>query len=189
MLFDIGIGIIIGVLFHSTSDVFTLSTFVSVGILFSLLPDIDFPIHFLRGGTFENEYKHRNLLHVPLLLWPIGSAVVYLINPILVPMFLVGTLIHFMHDSVGIGWGVRWFYPFSKTHYAFLYRVRTGTFTEIPKQLVYAWTPEQVDEYAEVYHDEDWIRNIYFKWHPYAIAEAAVFVVAILYLINYTTSG
>lgn len=189
MLFDIGIGIIIGIFFDSFSDAYSLGGFVSLGIFFSLLPDIDFPIHFMRGGTFEDEYKHRNLLHVPLLIWPIGTIVLMLISPILAPMFLIGTLMHFLHDSVGIGWGIRWLYPFSRTHYAFLYRVRTGTFTEIPKQLVYAWTPEEVDEYSELYHDEDWIRNIYFKWHPYAIGEAAVFVIAILYLISYSASG
>ncbi len=189
MLFDIGIGVIIGIFFHSASGVFALSSFVLLGILFSLFPDIDFLIHFLRGGTFKEEYKHRNLLHVPLLLWPIGSTVIYFINPILVPMFLVGTLVHFLHDSIGIGWGVRWLYPFSKTHYAFIYRVRTGTFIKMPKKLLYTWTPDQVDEYAEIYHDEDWLRNIYFKWHPYALVEMTVFVVAIAYLISYSFSG
>ncbi len=187
MLFDIGIGILLGIIFDASSNVYTLAGFVMFGIFFALLPDLDFPIHFLRGGSFDDEYKHRNLLHVPLLLWPIGSVIVYFINPILIPMFLLGTAIHFLHDSVGIGWGVRWLYPFSKTHYAFLYRVRTGTFKDIPRQLVYAWTPAEVDEYAELYHDEDWIRNIYYKWHPYAIGEAAVFIVAVIALINYSS--
>jgi hypothetical protein len=187
MFLDIGVGILIGILFDSLSDVYSLTTFVLWGMAFALSPDLDFIIHFLKGGKYEDEYKHRNLLHNPLIFWSVGSLIMAFIEPILVPMFLLGSLSHFIHDSIGIGFGVRWLFPFSRIHYAFLYRVRTGTFEDMPKQLVYKWDDMQVKDYAEKYHDYDWFRNIYLKWHPFAIVEFAVFIVSLVTLYFYAT--
>jgi hypothetical protein len=33
--------------------------------------------------------------------------------------------------------------------------------------------------------DKDWVKNIYYKWHPYAQVEFAVFIISLLALVLY----
>jgi hypothetical protein len=95
-------------------------------------------------------------------------------------------LCHFVHDGIGIGWGVQWFYPIKENHYMFFYRYHAPSKPPIPFQYMYSWKPEEVDALAEKHGDPDWIKNIYFKWHPYAIAELLGLLIALAILYRYT---
>src|SRR6185436_6524853 len=111
MLLDIGVGILAALWFGEP---------VWLGILFALLPDIDAVINFARFRSTRFAYRHRDLLHLPIIYVLIAFAV-YFFNPPVAALFLICTLLHFVHDSIGIGWGVQWLWPFCTDHFSFLY--------------------------------------------------------------------
>lgn len=159
MFLDIGVGILLAML---TSKLFSLSlTFplIFLGVAFTLLPDIDFLIEYANhksvGGKEIRE--HRELMHCPLtytlnffLPWIIwGNAGLFL--------FLSATFAHFVHDSVGIGWGIKWLFPFSKKNYK-LFSGKNGSFS---RRLIVSWKPDELKAVVGEYGDPNWIRNCY----------------------------
>lgn len=186
MLLDIGVGILTGIGFDAVSEAHALSTFVLVGILGSLSPDFDFIYHILRGGTTKNDHRHREVLHNPIFLL-IGWVVIYAVSsPELAWLFFITASLHFLHDSIGIGWGVQWLWPIRTDHYTFFYRVHTANKPKPPKRMIYIWPNQSLDELHVKYGDADWFKNTYLKAHPYAIFEAVVFALAIAVLVAYT---
>ncbi|MBI2010741.1 MAG: metal-dependent hydrolase [Candidatus Colwellbacteria bacterium] len=182
MLLDIGVGILLSIF---TSNLFGLSltgSFLISGIIFSLFADIDYIFHLIKGGDSKNAYKHRYLLHYPLLYIPAGIFVISFSNPDLAILFGFCSFAHFLHDSIGIGWGIQWLYPFKKDHYMFLYRYTPPHKERLPWQIIYIWRHDDIDALARKYGDEDWIRNIYWRWHPYAIIEFLTFIIALIVL-------
>lgn len=179
MLLDIGAGIIWGILFDSLSDAHSLGVFVWFGIFSALSPDMDFLYHLATGGTMRDDHRHREVFHKPLFL-AIGWLVVALVaTPTLAWLFVVGALGHFVHDSIGIGWGVQWLAPFNNDHFTFLYRVHTADKPAPPKRRLYVWPNAEIDDLNKRYGDEDWFKNTYLRWHPFAIVELAVLVAAL----------
>jgi membrane-bound metal-dependent hydrolase YbcI (DUF457 family) len=177
MLLDIGVGILSSIALSRFFGISLSVAFISAGILFALLPDIDFLASFKKSMGAKG-HEHRDILHYPLLFTPIGTIILSFFNYQLAILFALTTFLHFVHDSIGIGWGVQWLYPFSRNHYAFLYQY------DSPQKLVYVWTPEEVKKLSDEYGDPDWVKNIYFKFHPYAIVELLVFILAIIVLIK-----
>ncbi|MFH2013659.1 MAG: hypothetical protein ABIJ17_01680, partial [Patescibacteria group bacterium] len=100
---DIGIGIFSAIiaskLFQTKITLFT----VIIGIVFALLPDMDFLIEWIKRkrmpGKFSHE--HRNLFHLPFLYVPIGSFIVFWFGWIYLFLFVFNSLLHFLHDSFG----------------------------------------------------------------------------------------
>lgn len=182
MLLDIGLGILWGIIFDSLSDAHSLATFVGFGIFAALSPDLDFIYHLLTGGTSHNDHRHREVLHQPLFV-VIGLAVFSLwLSSTLGWLFVVGALGHFLHDSIGIGWGVQWLKPLRTDHYTFLYRVHTADKPKPPRRLIYIWPNQDLDNLNKRYGDPDWFRHTYLKWHPFAVFELVLFVSVLLVL-------
>jgi membrane-bound metal-dependent hydrolase YbcI (DUF457 family) len=175
MLLDIGVGILSSIALSRFFNISLTPFFLTAGIVFTLLPDIDFLIS--PGKSIGRKgHEHRSILHYPLLFIPIGTIILFFFNYELAILFAVTTLLHFMHDSIGIGWGIPWLYPFSRNHYAFLYQY------DSPQKFIYIWTPREVEKNANDHGDPDWIKNIYFKLHPYAIIEFLIFILAVILL-------
>lgn len=185
MLLDIGIGIIWGILFDSFSDAHSLGTFVWFGIFSALSPDMDFIYHLLSGGTMKDDHRHREVFHKPYFLLAGWLVVALIASPVLAWLFVVGALGHFIHDSIGIGWGVQWLAPFKSDHYTFLYRVHTADKPAPPKKRLYVWPNSDIDKLNAQYGDENWFKNTYLKWHPFATFEFVVFILALLALYWY----
>jgi len=185
MLLDFGLGIISSIMVSRIFDIPLSWWFVLLGIGFAIIVDLDFLVYQIKNGDPKFAYKHRNLLHLPLLYIPIGFVAISFFSLQVTVLFALSSLFHFIHDSVGIGWGVQWLYPFKTTHYAFLYRYHAPSKPTVPFQWLYSWKHEEVEALAEQHGDPDWIKNIYFKWHPYAIAELIGFLIAlaVLYLV------
>ncbi|OGZ63218.1 MAG: hypothetical protein A3C58_01535 [Candidatus Staskawiczbacteria bacterium RIFCSPHIGHO2_02_FULL_34_10] len=184
MFLDVGLGII-AVLLVSTLHSATISwAFVGVGIIFALLPDLDFVVPCILKRSFKNEFlHHRERLHYPLLYIPIGALMLYFFSVSLAELFTIASLTHFIHDSIGVGWGVQWLYPFTKDHYSLFYIYKPSfRKKKFPQKLFYIWKNDEIEKLDTEFGDPNWIRNIYFKWHPYAIIEMVVFVVAIIAL-------
>lgn len=182
MLLDIGVGILLGLAFDSASAAHSLQTFVSFGIFSALSPDLDFIYHLLRGGNAHNDQRHREVLHKPYFLVVGWLLIAMLGSTSLAWLFVTGALSHFIHDSIGIGWGVQWLSPFRSDHFTFFYRVHTADKPKPPKRLVYVWRNSQIDELNREYGDEHWFANTYIKWHPFAVIELVFFIAAIVVL-------
>ncbi len=182
MLLDIGAGILASI-FVSRFFGFNLAApFVIGGVVFSLLMDADYVFHLARGGNSKDAHKHRDLLHLPFLYIPIGVLLISPYSRAWAVLFGICSFIHFLHDSVGLGWGIQWLYPLRKDHYTFFYRYQPPGKEKLPRRKFYIWRHEDIDVLAKKYGDEDWVKNIYLRWHPYAVIEFLVFLFSLLVL-------
>ncbi len=183
MFLDIGVGILLAVgmsWYFQTGLTFFM---IFAGIVFALLPDIDFIVEFAKWGSVGGKVirEHREWVHFPLAYIPV-VLLVFLIWGLMWALFLGAVLfLHFLHDSVGIGWGIKWFWPFSKRAYKF-FSERNGNLSW--RHFLVSWDHKELTEVAAERGDPDWIRNIYLRLHPVSVVESAFFVIAvgILYL-------
>ena len=183
MFLDIGVGILMAFGVGTYYAVPVDRMLIIAGVIFALLPDTDYLIHLMRGNSSRNAHRHRDLLHYPLLLIPAGILVLYPFGAAWSALFGFCALAHFIHDSIGIGWGVQWLWPLGDQHYSFFYLYKPKHRPEkLPRKLLYVWNHAEIDDLNARYGDEEWIRNIYLRWHPYAIVEFVVFLVAIMVL-------
>jgi len=181
MLLDIGNGIIIPILLSKIFGFEVTNSYVIFGIIFSLLPDIDFIFYkIFSKKSGDQDHTHRNILHCPIIYILVGSFIIFIFYPALLSLFIICSVLHFIHDSIGIGWGVQWFAPFNKNYYQFFYTVNKNT----DKSLVYTYKPEELEVLSEKYGDKDWFKNIYLKFHPYSFVEFIVFIISVIVFIT-----
>ena len=184
MLLDIGIGILSSIIVGKFYALTLTPFLVELGIAFALLPDIDFIYSVAKHWRADNEraiIKHRDLVHYPMIYLPIGALIALSFGPQFSLLFLFASLGHFLHDSIGIGWGIPWLWPFTEKNYSFFYRYTTPE-KKFPKKMVYRWERGTIDELIDEYHDEDWLENIYFRFHPFFLTEILFFVAALVIL-------
>lgn len=183
MLLDIGIGIFSAIILAKLFAFPLTVWFVLFGIAFALLPDIDFIYTLLRNGLADERIiaRHRDLVHYPLIYVPIGFLLTLPFGLAWACLFLLGSLGHFIHDSIGLGWGIPWAWPLVNKNYSFLYRY-SAPGKQLPKQLVYCWKRDQLDELIRDYGDKNWLENIYLGFHPFFVTEIVVFLVALFVL-------
>lgn len=183
MLLDIGIGIFSAIIVGRVFSLELTPLLIGLGIAFALLPDIDGVYSFLRNGHKNHKAiaRHRDLIHYPLIYLPAGALAALPFGPEWSVLFLIASLGHFLHDSIGIGWGIPWLWPLTNKNYAFLYRY-TPPEKRLPKRVIYAWERERLDELIEEYGDPNWFRNIYLQLHPFFLAEI-LFLVAALFIL------
>ncbi|TAK96310.1 metal-dependent hydrolase [Patescibacteria group bacterium] len=184
MFLDIGVGILSAMFVSWHFDIPLTFWLVSAGIMFALLPDIDFVFYFFETDKITG-YKHRNLIHNPLLFVPAGAILIGLLfGEIFAVLFTIASFLHFVNDSFGIGRGVRWLYPFSKNGYAFGYlhsrQLKWGLWKP-----VFIFDEKYIREFDEIHGDRDWIKNIYFQPHIFSIFEYVIFIVSIIGLYFY----
>lgn len=184
MPLDIGIGIFSAIIVSKLFSIDLTPTLVAVGIAFALLPDIDGVYAFLRNGHKNHRAisKHRELIHYPLIYLPAGALAALPFDAEWSVLFLIASTGHFLHDSIGIGWGIPWLWPFTNQNYSFLYKYLPRYHQQYPRKLVYAWDRGQMDELIDRYGDPNWFRNIYLRLHPFFVVELLFFVAAVLTL-------
>lgn len=186
MFLDIGVGILLAVYASLLHPDYDLSVLVAVSVFFSLLPDLDFIYYKLdKRKRFEKGYAHRNLFHLPLLYLSFGTLIIWvLFGNVWGMLFLAASLMHFVHDSIAYGRGVKWLYPFLDNGYAFIYlysRVeKNGLWSPI-----FIFNEKSIPKFDDEHGDENWIENIFYKFHPIAIVELAVFLISLIVLITY----
>lgn len=180
MLLDIGVGIILSIVVSKWLGVALAGSFVVGGILFSLLPDIDVVAELLKyrnlGGYTVR--IHREWVHYPFLYPVISVVVYYFLGAVWVALFASGLLWHFLHDSVGPGWGIKWFGPFSKKNYKF-FSEKDGT---VSNRVVVSWTPDELAETLKKHHNPNWFRDIYLSLSFINVIEFIGFVVGLIAL-------
>lgn len=174
MLLDIGVGILAAL---------WLGQPVWLGILFSLLPDFDMLVSLVKYRGNSGVYKHRDLLHLPIIYIAIGTAL-YFYDPRVAALFLICTMLHFVHDSIGLGWGVQWLWPISRDHFSFLYLYQPPGKPALPKKYFYRFPHGEMAKLDAEFGDPNWVHNIYVQLHPFSLVELAVFSVAIAILLS-----
>jgi hypothetical protein len=105
--------------------------------------------------------------------------------------FTLGILAHFVHDSVGIGWGLKWLWPLTTNHYKF-FSQKDGS----PSlNLLQSWTSQEMPKCAQEHGIENWVEKVYLKPFPiriplwlfwFMIAEWGVFFVGLASFVSYT---
>lgn len=183
MLFDIGAGIIFSILVSEFYGLELTAAFIIGGIAFSLLPDIDAIVELWKYknlGGFEIRI-HREWVHYPLLYMPAVPVIYYFFGADWATLFLLGVLLHFIHDSIGLGWGIKWFGPFSRNNYK-LFSEKDGT---LSRRLLVKWTSEEFVETLKKYHNPNWFRDYYLRPSFINIFEFLVFLIAIATLYIY----
>lgn len=185
MFLDIGVGILSAIFVSGYFGLHLNDLLVVGGVFFALGPDMDFIFHFIHNGVSREDYQHRNMIHYPLLYLPIGTFLVYLMGgESWAALFFIASACHFVHDSIAIGWGIKWLYPFSNKNYVFLYH-----YSKVEKRglrkFVFAFDKESLDETVAEHWGDDWLRDIYYRWHPIAVVEFGVFLMSLALLYVY----
>jgi LexA-binding, inner membrane-associated putative hydrolase len=178
MPLDIGIGLILGVLLSSLTAL-NYKLCLVIGIGACLLPDLDYVWKAIQTRRLPHS-EHRDGLHYPLIVVPITGLLGALINPYVGLIIGFGTLLHFIHDSVGIGFGIKWLFPFNKNSYLFLFQIKTPANASMPKQRLYSWNDAERDEMIKKYAYDDWIRYVYFQYNPFGLFEYSFLLLGIV---------
>ncbi|MDP3015176.1 MAG: metal-dependent hydrolase [bacterium] len=181
MFLDIALGILLSIGMSLYFNIELTLLLISMGIVFVLLPDIDFFIELARHGNVGGKVirEHREVTHFPLLYIPLVVLIFFIFGKMWGVFFGLATLFHFVHDSIGLGWGIRWFWPFSKNAYKF-FSEKNGKFS---KRLVVSWRKDELIDTVAKYGDPNWIKNIYLRPSKILIIEFLSFLVAIIILI------
>ncbi len=118
MFGDIGIGILISIFVSKIYLVEITPVLVVWGVISALLPDIDLVVFLF--PTLKNIFgKHRGLTHYPIIYIPIVILLFIFIGRVYTLILALGIFLHLAHDSLWIGSGIQWRWPFSKKSYKF----------------------------------------------------------------------
>lgn len=184
MFLDIAIGVVLGFGAQAVATADVPGGFVAWGIVFALLPDADFLVHralFRRDAMFD--YRHRELLHRPLLYVPLGAALVWWLSGSapLAGLFAIASLWHFLHDSTGVGYGVQWLWPFAPHYIGLWHGGLAWVAGHKPVTFLRAVPRATVDAFVRARHRErqrditapriSWIRTTYGRLSPTSILE------------------
>lgn len=178
MPLDIGVGLFLGIFLNNITAL-NYGLCLALGVVACLLPDLDFiwPLFKIKRAPGS---EHRDGLHYPLLEVPAVGIIGWIIMPEIGQIFALGSLLHFLHDSIGVGFGIKWLYPFKKNSYLFIYHAGLPTNKDMPRKKLHSWNNAERKAVSQKFGDPDWIRNIYFRPHPYGIFEYAVLIAGLV---------
>lgn len=178
MPLDIGVGLMLGVLLSSLTTL-GYGWSLAIGVSATLMPDLDYIWKAIRTKKLPNS-EHRDGLHYPLIIVPLAGIIGLVINPHVGLILALGTLIHFVHDSVGIGFGVKWLFPFKQNSYLFLFQIKTPKNKNMPKQRLYSWSDKERSEMIRKYAYPNWITYVYLHPNVYGLFEYSIFAIGVV---------
>lgn len=183
MFLDIGVGIFLSILISWFFQIDLTFVLIFVSVIFVLFPDLDFLVEFIKHGSVGGKVirEHRELIHFPFLYIFIVIFILIVLGVMWAMLFSFALLAHFLHDSIGIGWGIKWFWPFSKKSYKF-FSEKDGKFSS---RLVVSWSEEELKEVVNKYGDPNWIKNIYLSLSLISVVEFIFFLISIFALYFY----
>ena len=160
MFLDLKLGIVwallVGFVFGEPITIF----WIFMGVCFALLPDIDFWIEFAQRGTVGGKTlgAHRTLLHNPLTYIPLTLFIGSVFGPAWMTLFGLGVFGHFVHDSMGMGWGIRWLWPLSLNWHKF-FSDREGNIRYGFKHFFVSWTPTEMTQVITAKGNDNWLKE------------------------------
>ncbi len=185
MPFDIGIGIIVAICLGQALGIEVTPLFIMVSVAFSLGPDIIDGLPNIRKMLGGHAHEHREGAHYPLVLIPVVFLLALLLPWGIAGAFILTLLviIHFVHDMIGVGWGIQVFRPFSKKYLKlFTPDYREG---DTKRKLFAWWTKTEMKEVARKYGREDWILWYYARTHPGGYIEWIVLIIGVWMLVDF----
>jgi hypothetical protein len=183
MPLDIGVGILLSI---GIAEYFSLPLtpfLLALGIFAALLPDIDI------ASLLWGRWRHRVATHFPLTYVPIAALVFLIAGPSYGTLFSLGVLSHFIHDTIGIGWGIAWGWPFSRRKFL-LY---PGSRREPIMGRFASWLPEEqsaieaeIEERYPYRGSGSWVVDYYLRPSLVAFIEYGALAAALATLTWYT---
>lgn len=181
MPLDVGVGIFGAMLFSRIMAIPLTLPIVFAGIIFVLLPDVDFAIYFWRTKKIDElAHEHRDILHKPIPYIVVGFLLAAIWSVPVALFFAALAILHFLHDSISeqSGWGIAWLYPFSKKYYKFF----SGTDGKWSRRFIVSWTLSEQREAAKKFGDRHWVKTYIFS--PDFFIELLVFIAAMSLLLK-----
>jgi len=185
VLLDIGAGILLAIWVSWFWQINLSLGLVLAGIVFALLPDADFFVELAKRGRVGGKIigAHRELTHFPITYVPIVAIIYVLFGEQTATLFSLAVVFHLLHDGIGIGWGIKYLWPFSKKTYKF-FSEKDG---KISSRLVVSWEDEELKKTVARYGDPNWIKNIYLRPSFVSIIELLGFIASLAVLYFYLT--
>lgn len=157
------------------------------GVLFALLPDIDFWLEYAKRGTVGGKVidLHRTLLHSPVTYIPLILFVGSYFGTEWMTLLAFGVFGHFIHDSMGMGYGIRWLWPFSTNWYK-LFSNKAGEIYYDFDHFFVLWSDEEMKKLVAERGNDNWVKEEmgYMRHHWFSILWKLLVVLgAILLLI------
>lgn len=191
MLIDFFIGALLGLGVAHFFDLPFSPWWLVLGMLFAVLPDIDFWIELVKrktvGGTKLGD--HRVLTHMPLLFVLPGIGLYLWAGAPVATLFALGLTWHFLHDANGMGYGYRLLWPFSQKFYKF-FSDKDGNYCYDRRHFCVSWTRAEVEALHKKHGNDHWIqdhlRHHATRWHRpvVTILMACVILYCILFLVS-----
>ncbi len=171
-----------------------------IGIPLAMLPDLDALPELLRRGkvssSSENTRDHRDGLHFPILFLIVGIAAGQYFG-FYGYLFLFATMLHFVNDLYGTGWGIPLFWPVTKRKYKFFgSRVNQlksmlpaddgeGSLIASEQQphFIASWSEEEMPYYIKRFGVDDWIDKVYLTVNWISITEYSLFILSIILVV------
>ncbi len=175
---DIGIGLIVAWTMCRLFGIEPGIIHALIGIVFALLPDLDtFGELFKKGKVAahaDNPHDHREGLHYPMALMVLSGAVMYLwLGSVFGIIAATSVFLHFAHDSVGTGWGIKWLWPFSRRIFKFFCE-KTNKNSLNP---IVSWTPQELSVAIRKYGDPNWLPK--YLRSPFFVVEVLVLLMGL----------
>lgn len=185
MFLDILLGTFWAFLTATVFEVSLTPSWVFLGIVFAVLPDLDFWIEYLRRGTVGGKTlgDHRVLTHIPLL-FVIPAILLFIYGGVaLGTLFVLGVYGHFVHDATGMGYGYRLFYPFSPFFYKF-FSDKEGNIYRDRGHFVVRWTRTEVEALHARYGNDRWLQDDirYHLTHPWKLVREFFFLLILMFV-------
>ena len=186
-LADFGHGLLLTVLLLMVFELDPTWLYFLLGILFSVLPDLDGVREFFRFGYINagEHGDHREGLHYPLV-WLLAGVSWMLFMPFLGTLFTLCVFVHFLNDSWGTGWGVQWLWPYSEKSYKFF--SRNNVCSDVTLQsLVTSWDAEGRRYTARTYSKPNWLEYNYGRFTIVSVMEYGAFIAGFIATILFLT--
>lgn len=160
MFLDIKLGLLWSVIVVFIFDISPTPILFGLGILFALLPDIDFWVELAERGTVGGKYlgAHRTLLHHPLVYIPLAIFIASFFDWTWATLFALGVFGHFIHDSMGMGYGIRWLWPLSSRWYK-LFSDHNGGIRYDFKHFLASWSDEEMRALIRERGNDNWLKE------------------------------
>lgn len=179
MFLDIGAGILLSIFLGNYFNIQITLLWVLFGIVTVLLPDIDIFYYGIRKLLSKKTiYNHRSFTHYPIVYIPLILVTYYIFGLHVAMLFGFAIYFHLLHDTLWLGWGIIWFYPFSTRRFKF-FPDRNG---EISSKLLMTWTQKEESEIFKKYHNPNWIHDFYLRINIVSCVEYSVFSFSLILL-------
>jgi hypothetical protein len=181
---DAGIGLTVSAVMISWFDAPATFLFVLWVLAWAYLPDLDGAFHFIKTGKavadLENGRDHREGLHYPLIWTVLFGVLVYFfgINIWLISAY-TAIVLHFLHDMIGIGWGVQIFAPLDWGSYKlFSKKWVSADVSLLP--LVTRYSRPELRKALMKYGEADWIERYFCKVTHVSIVDYSFFLIGVI---------